>query len=156
MEHVDVLIVGGGMAGASLCARLGADMRVMLIEAEDVCGRHATGRSAAFWQASLGGDSPERRLSLASKPIFDEGWPGSPVPVLRSRGGIHLTGPSGEYMNDVDDLAGDFRLQHLDRKRVDELLPGLRSQWTGGWYEASCADIDGRKKTCSMAPTPLL
>ena len=29
----------------------------MLIEAEDLCGHHATGRSAAFWQASLGGDA---------------------------------------------------------------------------------------------------
>ena len=55
METVDVLIVGGGIAGASLGARLAGDMRVMLIEAEDLCGRHATGRSAAFWQASLAG-----------------------------------------------------------------------------------------------------
>ena len=33
-------------------------MRVLLIEAEDLCGRHATGRSVGFWQASLGGDKP--------------------------------------------------------------------------------------------------
>jgi D-arginine dehydrogenase len=55
--------------------------RVMLIEAEDLCGRHATGRSAAFWQASLGGDTPERRLTLASKPMFDADWPGSETPA---------------------------------------------------------------------------
>ena len=45
----DVLIVGGGIAGASLGARLAGEMSVILIEAEDLCGRHSTGRSAAFW-----------------------------------------------------------------------------------------------------------
>ena len=53
MEMTDVLIVGGGIAGASLGARLAGDAKVMIVEAEDMCGRHATGRSAAFWQASL-------------------------------------------------------------------------------------------------------
>jgi D-arginine dehydrogenase len=86
MENTDILIVGGGIAGASLGARLVPHRRVILIEAEDLCGRHATGRSAAFWQASLGGDTPERRLSLASKPMFDARWPGAPVPLLRQRG----------------------------------------------------------------------
>ena len=69
----------------------------MIIEAEDLCGRHATGRSAAFWQASLGGDTPERRLSLASKPMFDAELAGQRQRrLLRPRGAVHLTGPCGE------------------------------------------------------------
>lgn len=142
MTKVDVLIVGGGIAGASLGARLAASMRVMLVEAEDLCGRHATGRSAAFWQASLGGDSPERRLSLASKPMFDAGWPGTSTPLLRHRGAIHLTGPCGEVMDEADDLGGDYAPVHLDRQQLDWMIPGLRDQWTGGWYESTCADIE--------------
>ncbi|MGH6705182.1 MAG: NAD(P)/FAD-dependent oxidoreductase [Sphingomicrobium sp.] len=142
MENVDVLIVGGGIAGASLGARLAGDLRVMLIEAEDLCGRHATGRSAAFWQASLGGDTPERRLSIASKPLFDENWPGSETPLLRPRGAVHLTGPSGERMEDADDLAGEYAPVHLSRPELDRLIPGLRPQWTGAWYESTCADIE--------------
>lgn len=96
MSKVEILIVGGGIAGASLGARLSGGRNVAIIEAEDMCGRHATGRSAAFWQASLGGDTPERRLSLASKPMFDANWPGSDTPLLRARGAVHLTGPCGE------------------------------------------------------------
>ncbi len=142
MEHVDVLIVGGGIAGASLGARLAGTLRVMLIEAEDICGRHATGRSAAFWQASLGGDTPERRLSLLSKPMFDDNWPGSETPLLRARGAVHLTGPCGEAMQEAGDLAGEFAPVHLDRDELDRLIPGLRDQWTGAWYESSCADIE--------------
>ena len=142
MVETDILIVGGGIAGASLGARLAPARRVMLIEAEDLCGRHATGRSAAFWQASLGGDTPERRLTLASKPMFDREWPGAPTPLLRRRGALHLTGPCGELMDEAADLGGDDAPVHLDRDELDRMLPGLREQWTGAWYEKSCADID--------------
>lgn len=142
MDRVDVLIVGGGIAGASLGARLAGRMSVLMIEAEDLCGRHATGRSAAFWQASLGGDTPERRLSLASKPMFDAGWPDSDVALLRPRGALHLTGPGSESFGEMGDLAGEFRPVHLDRAAIDQLIPGLREQWSGAWFEASCADIE--------------
>ena len=142
MEKVDILIVGGGIAGASLGARLAGAIKVMIVEAEDMCGRHATGRSAAFWQASLGGDTPERRLSLASKPMFDSNWPGSEAPLLRPRGAVHLTGPCGEDFGDVGELGGEFRPVRLDREGLDRLIPGMRDQWTGAWYEASCADIE--------------
>jgi len=142
MERRDVLIVGGGIAGASLGARLAGDRSVTIIEAEDLCGRHATGRSAAFWQASLGGDTPERRLSLASKPMFDANWPGSVTPLLRERGALHLTGPCGEAFEELGGLSGEFRPVHIDRAAIDRLIPGLREQWTGAWYEASCADIE--------------
>jgi D-arginine dehydrogenase len=107
-----------------------------------LCGRHATGRSAAFWQASLGGDTPERRLSLASKPMFDADWPGSDTPLLRPRGAIHLTGPCGEEFEQGSELSGQFLPIHLGRAGIDRLIPGLREQWTGAWYEESCADIE--------------
>ena len=142
MERVDVLIVGGGIAGASLGARLAGSTKVTIIEAEDLCGRHATGRSAAFWQASLGGDTPERRLSLASKPMFDVNWPGSETPLLRARGAVHLTGPCGEAFDEIGDLSGEYAPRHLDRAELDRLIPGLREQWTGAWHESTCADIE--------------
>ena len=142
MRRFDILIVGGGIAGASLGARLAGQASVLLVEAEDLCGLHATGRSAAFWQASLGGDSPERLLTLLSKPMFDDRWPGARVPLLRPRGALHLTGPSGEKFPQPGTLEGADRPVHLDRADVERLLPGLRAQWTGGWWEESCADIE--------------
>ena len=142
MAKVDILIVGGGIAGASLGARLAGGRNVTIIEAEDLCGRHATGRSAAFWQASLGGDTPERRLSLASKPMFDLNWPGSDTPLLRARGAVHLTGPCGETFEEAGNLSGAFLPARLSRQELDALIPGLREQWTGAWYEGSCADIE--------------
>ena len=142
MESFDIVIVGGGIAGASLGARLVAGARVLLIEAEDLCGRHATGRSAAFWQASLGGDTPERRLTLASRPMFEARWPGSESPLLRTRGAVHLVRAGGEVVDDVGGLPGEFRPAWLDRAALDGLVPGLRDQWIGAWHEGTCADIE--------------
>ena len=140
--HVcDILIVGGGIAGASLGARLAGEARVTSIESEDLCGRHSTGRSAAFWVASLG-SSPGRKLSIASKPMFDAGWPGSATPLLRRRGTIHLTGAHGDTVEGAEDLVGEHALIHLDRAELEKMVPGLREQWTGAWYEPTCADIE--------------
>jgi len=142
MERYDLLIVGGGIAGASLGARLAPTRRVLLVEAEDLCGRHSTGRSVAFWQASLGGDNPARRLSLLSKPMFDSHWPGAATPLLRQRGALHLTQAEGERVEGADDPTGDDGLVQIDRAALDRMVPGLRDQWTGAWFEPSCADIE--------------
>ena len=142
MEQCDILIVGGGIAGASLGARLTGSHRVLLVEAEQLCGRHSTGRSVAFWQASLGGDNPAQRLSLLSKPMFDASWPAAQVPLLRRRGALHLTSAGHDLVEVSDDLTGDDALVHLDRDSLDQMVAGLRDQWTGAWFEPSCADID--------------
>src|SRR5213075_2770385 len=142
METYDIVVVGGGIAGASLAARLVPEAKLLIIEAEDLCGRHATGRSAAFWQASLGGDTPERRLTLVSRSFFDARWPGSETPLLRTRGAVHLTHAGAEAFGDVSDLSAEYQPVHLDRARLEQVIPGLRAQWTGAWYEGTCADIE--------------
>ena len=49
----DFAVIGAGMAGASLAAELTPHARVLLLEAEDMPGYHATGRSAAFWENAM-------------------------------------------------------------------------------------------------------
>jgi D-arginine dehydrogenase len=50
----DFLIIGGGIAGTSAAARLAAHGRVTLLEAEPALGYHASGRSAALFEATYG------------------------------------------------------------------------------------------------------
>lgn len=70
-ETADVLIVGGGIAGASLGAELAADgVAVVVLEGEDVAGYHSTGRSAAQFIDSYGPPTM-RKFSRASRPFLD-------------------------------------------------------------------------------------
>lgn len=50
----DFLIIGGGVAGLSAGAHLVRQGQVMLVEAEDALGYHASGRSAALYEADYG------------------------------------------------------------------------------------------------------
>ncbi len=50
----DVVILGAGIAGASLAWRLAPYRRVLLVERETQAGVHSTGRSAAMFMESYG------------------------------------------------------------------------------------------------------
>lgn len=71
-ENYDIAVIGGGMAGASVAARLAARRSVILVEREDRPGYHATGRSAAAFEPNYGPASI-RALSRAARTEFDEG-----------------------------------------------------------------------------------
>src|SRR5688572_18480289 len=91
MSDFDVLIVGGGIAGASLGVEIAGELRVGIVEAEAHCGMHATGRSAAFWLESYGG--PQVALLSAASREFLLNPPAdfSDVGFLRERGDVHIT-----------------------------------------------------------------
>jgi len=66
MNVADVVIVGGGIAGASLGYRLaGRRKRVVILEAEDQPGYHSTGRSAALYTTTYG-NAIIRALTIVS------------------------------------------------------------------------------------------
>lgn len=51
---LDFLIIGGGIAGLSAGARVSALGRVLVVEGESSLGYHASGRSAALYEADYG------------------------------------------------------------------------------------------------------
>ena len=53
-QAFDIIVIGAGIAGAGVAARLGATHRVALVEAEEQAGYHTTGRSAAIWIHNYG------------------------------------------------------------------------------------------------------
>ncbi|QIK77713.1 FAD-binding oxidoreductase [Sphingomonas piscis] len=142
MSSFDVIIVGGGIAGASLGAMIAGQRRTAIIESEPHCGVHATGRSAAFWLASYGGPAV-LDLSKASGPLLEAGWPGGDRSWLRGRGAIHLGSDRTDWNNlETTVMAADERAAWLGADETRALLPGLRAQWTRALSEPSCADID--------------
>src|SRR3954464_4222688 len=119
----DVIIVGGGIAGASLGAALGARRRTLIVEAEEQCGYHTTGRSAAFWLAHYGG--PEvMPLTLASGPLLDQGWPVGERPWLLTGGAIAI---ARNYMDLREALSVNSReapLTETKRAELEQRIPG--------------------------------
>ena len=55
MTRADAVVIGGGIAGLSVAARLAKEMRVVVLEAEVACGDHASGRSVAAIVGPEGG-----------------------------------------------------------------------------------------------------
>lgn len=70
MTAIDVLIVGGGIAGVSLAGRLAGRARTVLLEREDVLAMHTTGRSAAIYSETYGNERV-RTLTRESRAFFE-------------------------------------------------------------------------------------
>jgi D-arginine dehydrogenase len=134
----DIVIVGAGMAGASLAAELGGSANVLLIETEPQPGYHATGRSAAFWTESYGGPGVQPLTTASGAYLRENGF-------LTRRGALTLA--RAEQQAKVTDFVSSLSVQGvradlLDRQAIAAIVPGLRDSWTWGCYEPDCCDID--------------
>jgi D-arginine dehydrogenase len=142
MSEFDIVIVGGGIAGASLGAAVAAKRRTLIIEAEANCAMHATGRSAAFWLAHYGG-MPIIPLTMASRRPLEQGWPSGERPWLRQRGAIVIA-KAYRHLWDAMSVETDKapRRKEICRAELEASVPGLREGWDFGLLDATCADID--------------
>jgi D-arginine dehydrogenase len=134
----DIVIVGAGMAGASLAAAIGARASVLMLEAEEMPGYHATGRSAAFWTESYGGPGVQP-LTTASGPVLRD------LGVLTARGALTL-GRAGQE-REIEAFAARYTavgvaVDVLGRAEIEARVPGLREGWTSAALEPSTCDID--------------
>ena len=135
----DFAVIGAGIAGASIAAELAeGGAKVVIVEAEDAPGYHATGRSAAFWEECYGGPDLVP-LTLASGPYLREHG------FLHQRGALYIG--REEDAAKLEDFLERFgatgaTISRLDREGLAEKMPGLRREWTGAIWEPACADID--------------
>lgn len=137
MSEYDVIIVGGGIGGASLGAEIAAaNRKVAIIEAESHCGFHSTGRSAAFWLESYGGPVVAQ-LSTASRAFLDAPPADfSERSFLRTRGDLHIT------RDELPDIPAGIEWRIVERAELEQMLPGILPEWRVGLLEPGCADID--------------
>ncbi|TPG34910.1 NAD(P)/FAD-dependent oxidoreductase [Mycolicibacterium hodleri] len=67
---VDVIVIGGGIAGVSIAYEMSKTARVSLLEMESTLAFHTTGRSAATFLETYGGEQV-RALTTASRAFFE-------------------------------------------------------------------------------------
>jgi len=136
MHDFDVIIIGGGIAGASLGAEIAAERRTLIVEAEDHCGYHSTGRSAAFFLESYGGPAVAD-LTIASGNFLDQPPANfSERGFLGRRGAVHLSD------NGWPELPSSVATHRIERDELEAMIPGIRPRWTRALFEPACADID--------------
>lgn len=145
-EPSDFILIGGGIAAASVAYWLAPQGRVTLLERESQPGYHSTGRSAALFMESYG--TPQvRALTMASRAFFagpPEGF--SEHPLISPRGAMMVATQGEEAL-----LAAQWEVfrsvtphaRLLDSAQACALVPVLRpDKVLGAVLEPDAADMD--------------
>lgn len=141
----DVIVLGAGMAGASIAAELAPHRRVLLLEREDQPGRHTTGRSAAMFFESYG-NATVRGLTRASRAFLEQPPEGfAELPLMGPRAALFVAGqealPRLLAMIDAPDAAPTLR--RLSPAQTLALVPILRPEAVaGGALDDSGCDME--------------
>ena len=133
---IDFLIIGGGIAGLSAGARLSGLGLVTVLEAESALGYHASGRSAALFEASYGLPSTVA-LNKASHDHHRAANGGYLLP----RGLLVVGGMEQKTVFEADLV--DLSLNRLTLDEAREIVPILNPETVAfaGFHDAAW-DID--------------
>lgn len=142
----DVVVVGAGMAGASVGWQLAqAGQRVLVLERESQPGYHTTGRSAALFEEHYG-PAQVQALTRASRAFYDAPPAGfAAAPILSPRGVLYI---ATAEQRDLVDAAFAEAVQHspgarrLDGAALRALVPVLKDEIVDGFLDDGARDID--------------
>lgn len=143
VEAFDIIVIGAGIAGASVAAELADGARILLLEKEDHPGYHTTGRSAALY-TKIYGPPVIRALTRASWKFFND--PQSQYldhPLLQSRGAMFIARQDQmESLNALQKELGDD-VQSISVEEARKLIPLLRPEYiAGAMIDKDASDID--------------
>jgi D-arginine dehydrogenase len=146
MDQADFVVIGAGIAGASVAFFLAPHGRVVVLERESQPGYHSTGRSAALFLESYG--TPQvRALTRASRAFFDTPPAGfSDHPLISPRGCLLVaTHGQEEELQAHRDLLRTMapNSRSLSPAEALALVPVLRGERViGGALEPDAFDMD--------------
>jgi D-arginine dehydrogenase len=142
----DFIVVGAGIAGASVAYELARVGTVCLIEAESRAGFHATGRSAALFAPSYGGREI-RAATRASRGFFDQPPQGfAEYPLLAPRGCLYIA--RADQRNRLAQMAESIRgsggrVVDIDPAEAKARVPLFRAGYlAAAAFDSDAMDID--------------
>jgi D-arginine dehydrogenase len=147
VENADAVVIGGGMAGASVAWALAEHQDVILLEREPQPGQHATGRSAAVL-SETSGTPLICALAAASRPFLERPPDGfADHPLVGARGLLWVGAPGDEAALDAVAARGRIvgaAVERLDAAGVRRHFPVLRPSTAsvGGAYEPGALSLD--------------
>jgi D-arginine dehydrogenase len=136
----DIIVIGAGIAGASVAAELARTHKVTILDMESAAGYHTTGRSAATFVPTYG-PPVMRAMTRASEAFFRNPPAGfTEHPLITPRGEMMLAGPGDEAH--VEQALGDG-LREISFERAREIVPHLKPDgFTAILYDPSAEDLD--------------
>jgi len=141
-HDAQILVIGAGIAGASVAAHLAERHATIILEMEDRPGYHTTGRSAAVYEPNYG---PRSILAFtrAARDFFrspPEGFAGAALTVPRPS--LFLM-PEGQERAAAAFLATSQGIEAISLAEAKALHPLLRETYPKACYlDTSTSDID--------------
>ncbi|SHK28034.1 Glycine/D-amino acid oxidase [Shimia gijangensis] len=142
---IDFLVIGGGIAGTSTAARLAPLGKTVLLERETSLGYHASGRSAALFEANYGLESTVA-LSAASADFHANAHGG-----FLSPRGLMLVAKTSEK-DDFPRACKDLNMEPIALDHAFDMVPVLDPDVVGyAAYHEAAHDVDTEREIQTFA-----
>ena len=136
---VDILVVGGGIAGLSVAGRLSKSANVILLEAEENLGHHSSSRSAAAFIEDYGNDVIQEFNSASKSFLSKDG-----VDVLSPRGSVILGKKNEKHLfKEQCTSFAHHEISVSDARKLIEIINNKSVKYAG--YKEDIYDIDTDK-----------
>ena len=146
MKQVEILVIGGGIAGMSAAARFAQRAQTVVLEAESALGYHSSGRSATFYHFGIGDDAV-RGMTAASRDFF-ETPPSDPAdpPLSQQKSALFIS--PADRRDELDALEREMRrfsntITRVGPDEMQAIVPVLKVG--DGAMVAGLLDTTGRK-----------
>ena len=154
-KECDVVVIGGGIHGASSAYYLTkAGMKVVLLE-KDTIASHQSGRAWGFVRQQ-GRDPVEMPLMMACNRIWQGLEKELNADLEWRQGGVLFVARDGSEMADYEQWIEDTKgfgveTQVLDAKRIAKITPGITTPGVGGIYTPSDGQAEPKKAAPAIA-----
>lgn len=142
MQKFDIIILGAGIAGASVGAHLSKARRVAILDMEDRAGYHTTSRSAAMYEPNYG-PSAILALTRASDAFFRNPPAGfTDARLVTPRSSLFFM-PDSQEREAETLLSKSTGLEEISAAQAREIFPILRDGYARRTFlDAHTADMD--------------